>query len=559
MNNFLSLIMITSLILFFNSCSSDSRNKIEELEIQNMYGKTGFMDQVKSSNTKADCAPEDATKIEDCIQTNGYWKLVIPNIENCKDITIKEKLGLFNWTCSKTTNSISITSTMKSTTSLASFLEPGAFKLNSLIIKDKEGNIIATTKESTWFTDKVQILPVSTSGSEPITLNEAGIYTFGPSSANIISNMIASTKDKTAIVGLQNARLKFNDGCINLGIPGMPDLCSTVVLAGDFNYVEGAFVSPPADETKLNFTVLTGGKLPDFTTLISFVELNNIHIIKNSNGSGWGSPNEPMGVYTQGKFHRVKGTLTGQGLKLLNTSSERNLISANITGGNAHESVLNINGSYNTITGTINISSTDHSPIHMREATNNVISSNIILTNSSFGGLTLNDSHENIFTGNITINNSSLELLNGSSKNNFTGNVTITGGGLSSLCLEISYNDGEGGVGSPSNANNLSGTTTINNCSEAIHIKGSDDNVISGLTNIYDSNVGVSISGESEHNRLTGLNIGPNIGSYDVFFTEDLLLESPTDNEVKSYNLVPFSSCGTPIHVLNNDTSCPTP
>ena len=560
MNRFLLTLMSCFLTLFIYSCSSDVRIPTDSYEVQNVYGKTGFLDQVKTSDTSADCIAAKTTGIDDCMRTNGSWKLAVTGVKSCKGLSITEKLGLFDWTCSDATGTATFTSAMKSSVSLANFLDPGAFKLNSLIVKDASGTTLAATEEKAWFSDTVQKLPVSTSGSAPIYLNKAGIYTFGTSSTTIMSNTIIATIDKTAVVGLKGAKLKFNDGCFDSGIPEYPLMCITVAIASEFSYVEGSFISPPADATKFNITIMSGADASNPEALLRFSEFRNINIIKNPDGADWESENAPNGLYLGGEFDKVTGTLTATGMRALTVGGVNCLISADITATDSHETVVSISktGDYNVFTGSITVSNTDHSPFHIK-GSNNIIYSNITLSDAQFGGLTLNKAAGNIFKGNISIsniNNSPLGLLNGTSDTIFEGTIDIDGAAF--RCIEISDNDGEGDPGLSSNSNTFTGPINISNCGDdGLFIRKSNSNSLTGLLTIHDVSNGIYLTGNAQLNSITKVRPAGNILNYDALMTEDASMIGPTNNTITSYDAALFSSCGLVPYIEHNTTSCP--
>ncbi len=549
-------------ILIISSCTLQTPGDVPPdppspatIAVENFYGKTGFLDQVKTSNTSLDCVADDATEIDDCMRTNGSWKLVLTDQTSCEGLSITEKLGLFDWDCSVLDGKVTFISAMKATTSLSSFLDPGAFKKNKLTVTDVSGAIIAETEEAVWFTDTVRVLPVSTQGTAPIILNTAGIYTFGPSSTDIITNTIGLTANKSAVVGLGGAKLKFNAGCVNS--PGMPlPVCTTVFIASDFSYAEGKFFSPPADQTKSSFTVLVTSRLPDFVIPVKFGEFRNITILKNPLGDGWEADNVPNGLVLMGSFHKVSGTLNANGVRALNSKGSKNLISADITAGDNHETVVHIAGTEDTYTGEIIIGNTNHSPLHMR-GSGNIINSNITIVNADFGGLTMNGATDNIFTGQITvsnINNGALQLLNGSNGNIFEGTINLDS---AESCLEITNSNGKGGIGIASNENIFNDALNISNCVKGVFIRDSVANQLKGIVDIQGVSDAIYLFNGAQNNIISSVKPHSDITNYTVYVAKADGAATPKNNTIKSYNDSSFASCGVADYILQNTTSCP--
>ena len=611
-----AILQLSLLVLLLSSCSRiehapDNNNNSPSLvvTIQNVYNKTGFMDQVKASAQDQDCVATDAFDITDCIQTNGSWKVTVPDVTSCTGLTITETLDLFNWTCSEADGVVIFSSTMKAGISLVNFLNPGAFKLNSLTIKDARGETVAYTDPSAWFTDPVHELPVSTTGTAAIYLNTAGIYTFGPSASPIMTNMIILDADKIAVVGLQNAELKFNAGCIDLGIGDL--LCATLFATHDFSYIEGKFISPPADINTRNYTLgIATLNLFDPTTYARFADIKNIELIKGDVGDGsWGTADEPEGIIMMGDYHRVSGTLTADGLIALDIGgpgSNGCLISADITAGNSYKPGINIQaGSLNTFSGNINVSNigtagisiygdenlftgnintsdTTDNGIRLSGSQNifngdinisdsltgsgiyftgvqNTINSNITIDNVS-GGIHFVGATQNNFNGTINITNDlnlPFAIQNGSDNNTFNGVINIDGAPMGwAGCVDISDGDGSGGIGVSSNSNIINGALNLSNCSIGIFIRKSNNNSINGLATIHDVISAIYLIGDAQFNSIPLINPSSNIVSYDVLIAEDLGV-GPANNEVRSFDASVFNSCGNAPYVAANTTDCP--
>ena len=544
-----------------NNNNGNNNNSTSKIEVQNVYGRTGFMDQVQAAATDTDCVAADATDITDCLQTNGSWRVTVPAVTSCDGLAIAEALALFDWTCSDVGGIVVFNSTMKSSTSLASFLNPGAFKLNSLTIKNSSGTTIAYTEDAAWFTDTVQVLPVSTDGTDPIYLADAGIYTFGPSDAPIMTNTIGSTVDKTAIVGLQNAKLQFNSGCVDSGL-GEP-ICITTMLSGNFDYIEGRFVSPPAEINKLNISVgVLSFSQPGYPR---FTEVKNIEIVKNPDGTEWGTDNAPYGSIIAGSFNRITGTLTSTNIEAAIFGAEgmplsSSTISADITSSGSYSPGIDIGNTQNcTFTGSMTVTNvTHHSGIYIQSTSNNVFQSNITLDTT--GGFELdNNSTENEFDGTITITNTvgeALSLGNASSSNTFAGTINIDKADTNwGACLDIG---GDTPSNPSSNSNIFTGALNLSNCFNGVAIRGSNNNVIIGLATIHDVNSAIFIANNAQSNSVSSVEPTNNVQN-DVWITEVLGGTSPAGNTVTSYDASAFASCGTAPYLdpsYNNTTSC---
>ena len=492
-----SILMLSScsLLVTGNVVESGGNNNSSgaKIQIQNVYGRTGFMDQVQAAHKGLDCVANDALEITNCIKTNGSWEVILPDVTSCDGLAITEKLGLFDWTCSDDLGRVTFASTIKDGVSLSDFLDPGAFKTNKVTITDAGGKTIVETEEATWFTDTVQVLPVSTSGTGIIMLTRAGIYTFGPSASPIMTNTIGIAVDKIAIVGLGDAELKFNAGCVDAGAVGI--ICTTLSVASNFNYVEGRLVSPPATDGKNNFTVaVVGTNLQDPLTYPKFVDFRNIEIIKNPAGTTWGTINEPEGLLMTGKFHRISGTLRSDGLMALDITKMvggNHLISANITATNSYKpGIVVFTGPLNVFSGAMNISNIASQGVHL-EGNGNIYSGDINITNIGGDSFYLKGS-QNTFEGNINISNTVGNGMNlNGSQNVFNGDINISN--IDSEAIHF--------MGTQDTINS---NITINN-TMGFHLVGATENHFNGTITINNSiNAPLDIVNNSSNNTFTG-------------------------------------------------------
>jgi hypothetical protein len=216
----------------------------DEIVIEPAFPTTGarWNDYVLPDGSVCPHTGQGAEQFHDaCLHGAELLIARLPGETSCADLEISDEIDALQWKCREDQGVTLYTRGLRPDATLASLLEPDAWKPNRLTVRRK-GTLLYTSAPAAWWTNPVVPLP-DNSDTNVATLDQPStIYTLAQSDW---TTGYFVTAPGIAVVTLDDSVLSFSGTANNCDTPPAPGLDSTCIIATDLAverlWFEGTF------------------------------------------------------------------------------------------------------------------------------------------------------------------------------------------------------------------------------------------------------------------------------------------------------------------------------